>query len=90
MIGDYSGAGTKYNPNRNSKIVVDGVTIAGEMLWKKAVPFPVGTLLFLTEFGAITEDPHIFNSSPPEVQLLGRVVKDNYIYVTPKRLPVLL
>ena len=83
------GPGTAHNPNRNSKIEVDGVQISGEMLWLKSVPFPVGTLLFLTDTGVIDDDPHILSTSPPEVQLLGRVVKGGYIYVTPKRLPVL-
>ena len=84
------GSGTQQNPNRNSKVTVDGVEISGEMLWKKSVPFPIDTLLFLSAAGSIEEDPQVFDTNPPEVQLLGRVVKDGYIYVTPKRLPVLL
>lgn len=84
------GPGTQFNPNRNSKVTVDGVEISGEMLWYKPVPFPVGTELFLTEFGVIDDDPHVLSTHPPEVQLLGRVVKGGFIYATPKRLPVLL
>jgi hypothetical protein len=78
------------HPNRNSKLTVQGVLIAGEMLWYNPQPYAVGTHLFLTESGTIDEDPHILSLNPPEVQLLGIVIKGGYIYVTPKRLPVLL
>lgn len=87
---DRQGSGTAINPNRNSKFVVQGVEISGEMLWYNPVAFPVGTKLFLTEAGAIMGDPQVFATNPPEVQLLGTVVTNGFIHVTPKRLPALL
>lgn len=84
------GSATPFNPSRASTIVVDGIQISGDCLWKRAVPFPIGTKLFLDASGNILEDPVIFNSAPPEVQFLGTVIKDDYILVTPKRLPVIL
>lgn len=83
------GSATPYNPNRNSKIIVDGIPISGDCLWRRAVPYPVGTKLFLDEQGGIHEDPQILNSRIPEVQFLGTVVRQGYILVTPKRLPIL-
>ena len=84
------GSATLFNPSRSSTIIVDGIQISGDCLWHKAVPFPIGTMLFLDESGNILEDPVVFNASPPEVQFLGTVLKDGYILVTPKRLPVIL
>lgn len=84
------GSATQFNPNRNSTVVVEGIQISGDCLWKKPVPFPIGTMLFLDAQGVILEDPQLFNSNPPEVQLLGTVIKDDYILVTLKRLPVIL
>lgn len=84
------GSATRFNPGRNSTLVIDGFQISGDCLWYRPVPFPVGTLLFVSESGVILEDPQIFNSAPPEVQFLGTVVKNGYILVTPKRLPVIL
>lgn len=79
-----------FNPNRNSSFTVAGIQISGDCLLKHAVPYPIGTKLFVDEAGNILEDPQIFNSSPPEVQFLGTVIKDDFILVTPKRLPVIL
>lgn len=79
-----------YNPNRNGVITLDdGTKIYGNCLLLRPVPFPVGTKLFLTEYGQIQEDPQVWNTSPVEVQYFGTVIKDNYILVTPMRLPVL-
>jgi hypothetical protein len=80
-----------YNPGRYSAITLDdGTKIYGNCLLLRAVPYPIGTKLFLTEQGIIQEDPQVWSGTPPEVQLLGTVIKDNYILVTPMRLPVLL
>jgi hypothetical protein len=84
------GSATSHNPARHSSLVVAGVRISGDCLLKLAVPFPIGTHLFLTETGAIVEDPNVFGTTPPEVQYLGVVIKDDFIIVTPKRLPVIL
>ena len=84
------GSATQFNPGRNSTIQIDGIQISGDCLWKRAVPFPIGTALFVDAAGNIVEDPQLFNTAPPEVQFLGTVVKDDYILVTPKRLPVIL
>ena len=84
------GSATAFNPGRNSTLVIEGIQISGDCLWKRAVPFPIGTKLFVDASGNILEDPQIFNNAPPEVQFLGTVIKDGYILVTPKRLPVIL
>lgn len=84
------GSATIFNPYRGSTILVDGIQISGDCLWHRVVPYPIGTMLFLDESGNILADPVAFNTSPPEVQFLGTVLKDNYILVTPKRLPVIL
>lgn len=85
----YYGSATEFNPGRHSRIVVDGTIISGDCLWKKSVPFPVGTKLFLDDGNGIYEDPQILSSAVPEVQFLGTVVKNGYILVTPRRLPVI-
>jgi hypothetical protein len=84
------GSATPFNPSRHSKLTVNGTQISGDCLLKQAVAYPIGTHLFLTEAGVITEDPNVFGTAPPEVQYLGVVIKDDYILVTPKRLPVIL
>lgn len=84
------GSATEFNPSRKSTVVVDGIQISGDCLWKKAVPYPIGTALFLDADGNILEDPQLFLGSTTEVQFLGTVIKDGYILVSIKRLPVIL
>lgn len=84
------GSATSNNPGRFSQLIVNGVQISGDCLLKMATIYPIGTHVFLTEVGVIVEDPEVFGTSPPEVQYLGVVIKDDYILVTPKRLPVIL
>lgn len=89
-MNDHHGSATSHNPGRFSKLIVNGIQISGDCLLHMPVPFPIGTQLFLTEAGVIVEDPILFGTAPPEVQYLGVVIKDDYIIVTPKRLPVIL
>lgn len=84
------GSATAFNPGRFSKIEVDGIIISGDCLWHRTVPFPEGTALFLDARGGIHADPPILQSETPEVQFLGTVVRNGYILVTPRRLPVIL
>lgn len=84
------GSATPFNPSRKSTVVVQGIQISGDCLWKHAVPYPIGTKLFLDAQGNILEDPQIFPGPPPEVQFLGTVIKDDYILVSIQRLPVIL
>lgn len=89
-MNNYHGSATLHNPGRFSKLIVNGIQISGDCILKMPVPFPIGTHLFVTESGLIVEDPTLFGTAPTEVQFLGVVIKDDYIIVTPKRLPVIL
>lgn len=89
-MSSYHGSATDNNPGRFSKLIVNGIQISGDCLLHMPVAFPIGTHLFVTETGVIVEDPTLFGTAPPEVQFLGVVIKDDYIVVTPKRLPVIL
>jgi hypothetical protein len=84
-----SGAATTFNAARQSRIVYGGVEIAGDAIWKLSTGFAPGRYLFLDANSNLVGDPVILSTNPPEAQLFGIVLANGWVYVTPRRIPVL-
>jgi len=80
----------KYQPGRDNRVSILGREFSGQCLWNYNSGFPVNRHLFVGADNQLYGDPQILPTAPPEVQYFGQVIENNYIIVTPKRLPVLI